>query len=74
MLNHACPLVIVGIYHPPSANHNALNRLSELFISQICSEAVILEDSNIDWMSHAADDLKDLCTELNLTQMITEPT
>ena len=68
------PIVIVGVYRPPSAVPEALQSLSENFSSVSSCETVILGDFNLDWFSPVANEFQDLCLESNLTQLVTEST
>lgn len=53
---------------------HALNNLSELLSKYGRSELLIVANFNIDWRTPVSNTLKDICSELNLFQLITEPT
>lgn len=64
----------VGMYRPPSASTCALSQLSDLLFNYAKYELLLLGDLNLDWLMPASDRLKDIYIELNLAQLITEPT
>lgn len=51
-----------------------LSHLTELLATFISTEVIFLRDFNFDWKTQDSDSFKDFCTEVNLTQLITEPT
>lgn len=52
----------------------ALDKVSDLLSKYAKSELLIMADLNLNWMTPVSDRLKDICTELNLTQLISKPT
>ena len=68
------PLIVSAIYRPPNAPQCATAALSSLLADFAHYELIIMGDLNLDWLTSASDDLKDICNDLNLTQLITEPT
>ncbi|KAL7865358.1 hypothetical protein SRHO_G00106050 [Serrasalmus rhombeus] len=66
--------VLIGIYRPPSAPHSAVEELADLLSKFSASELLVLGDFNLKWLSNASDHLKEICGNLNLTQLINEPT
>ena len=67
-------LIIIGVYRPPSAKPEAIDKLGDLISPYFNNEMLILGDMNQDWKTNASDKLKEVCSNLNLTQLITEPT
>src|SRR4029434_2280482 len=57
------PIVIVGVYRPPSAVSEALQSLSENISSVSSCETVILGDFNLDWFSPVANEFQDRSEE-----------
>lgn len=74
VLGNNARLTLGGVYRPPSAPPCTLCKLSDILSNYANSELLILGDFNLDWLSPVSDKLKDICTELNLTQLITKPT
>ena len=68
------PVVIVGVYRPPSAGPESVHALADLLAKYLDNEMILLGDLNLNWITSASDRLKEVCSSLNLTQMITEPT
>ncbi len=67
-------VIVVGIYRPPSADPDAIDKSSE-FISEYSShEMITLGDFNLNWLTSESDYLKEACGNLNLTQLITDST
>lgn len=67
-------LSVSGVYRPPSAPSSALNDLGKVLANFNSSELVILGDLNQDWLTESSSFLKQLCLELDLTQLILHPT
>ena len=67
-------VTVIGAYRPPSAPPCAIDNLVDIFSSFTASEMLIMGDFNLDWDKPISDSLKDMCTNLNLTQLITKPT
>lgn len=65
---------MVGIYRPPSADPRFLAKIKDLLSQYVNSEMIILCDFNFDWLSDASEYLTEICNNLNLSQLITEPT
>ncbi len=61
---------VMGIYRPPSAPLMALEELGKVLSSVASIELIILGDLNLDWLSDNSGSLKELCLELNLSQLI----
>lgn len=68
------PLVVIGIYRPPSADSESIDSLAKLISMYEDSEMLIMGDFNLNWLNNASDKLKECLSNLNLTQIITEPT
>ena len=66
--------VVAEIYRPPSAPSHAIDDLVELLNPHINSEMLILGDFNLNWLTNVSDHLKEVCGNLLLKQLITEPT
>ncbi len=64
----------MGIYRPPSAPQMALEEIGNLMSSFAFSKLTVLGDLNLNWLSECSARLKELCLELNLTQLINFPT
>lgn len=67
-------LPLLGVYRPPSAPSAGISDLAHLISSHLSSEIILLGDLNLDWLSNTSDGRKDLCIDLNLTQLISAPT
>ena len=65
---------VVGLYRPPSAIPNAMSDITHILSQLSKSEMLVLGDFNLNWLSLDSDGLKEMCTHLNLTQIINEPT
>ncbi len=61
---------VMGIYRPPSAPFMALEELGKVLSSVASNELIILGVLNLDWLSDNSGSLKELCLELNLSQLI----
>ena len=66
--------VVIGVYRPPSAVNSTLTKLAHLISPYVNREVIVMGDFNIDWLSGASEPFKEICSNLNLTQIITEPT
>jgi hypothetical protein len=53
---------VAGVYHKKKFN------------AQLSSELVVLGYFNLDWLIPISDNFKNICLDLNLTQIITKPT
>lgn len=60
----------MGIYCPPSAPVMALEELGKVLSTFASKELIILGDFNLDWLSDISGSLKELCLELNLSQLM----
>lgn len=60
----------MGIYCPPSAPVMALEELGKVLSTFVSKELIILGDFNLDWLSDISGSLKELCLELNLSQLM----
>lgn len=67
-------ITVVGCYRPPSASKDAFQSISEILHKINDSEFILMGDMNWDWLSGNSDCFKDLCNDLNLVQLINEPT
>ena len=68
------PVVIIGVYRPPSAVADAIHALASLMSKYSDMELIVLGDFNQNWNTVASDRFKEVCSSLNLTQLITETT
>ena len=59
---------------PPSAPKSAMEDLGKTLSKYAASELIILGDLNQDYLSDSSSALKQLCLELDLTQLIQHPT
>ena len=66
--------VVVGVYRPPNALANSVDMIFSLLSAYNNSELLILGDFNLNWLSRASDYLKDISCDINLSQLIKEPT
>ena len=70
-------IIIGGIYRPPESNSDYFNLILES-IDRACStnihDIIITGDFNFDMLLDRNNKMKDLLSEFNLTQLITEPT
>ncbi len=67
-------IIVIGIYRPPSAPPEALDKLAELIMPLIDHTMIIPGDLNYDWLTSASDNLKELFYNLNFTQFNSHPT
>ena len=67
-------VVVIGVYRPPSADPRAIDKLAELISQYSNMETLLVGDLNCNWQSNASDYLKEVCGDLNLVQLIKEPT
>ena len=66
--------IVVGIYRPPSAHISAIDKLANLLSQHSNTETIIMSDLNLDWLTSASKYLKEVSGNLNLSQLVTEPT
>ena len=66
--------VVIGVYRPPSAETSSLNDLAHMLSSYGNREVIVMGDFNVDWLSGASESFKEICSNINLPQLITEPT
>ncbi len=67
-------IIVIGIYRPPSANRDSVKALGELLARYQNDELIITGDFNLNWLNSNSDYLKEIFGNLNLTQLITDPT
>ena len=67
-------IIVIGVYRPPSAKSEAIDKLSRLISHYKNEEIIVLGDINLNWATNVSDNWKEVCSNLNLTQLITEPT
>ena len=67
-------LTVIGFYCPPSVNFDALEHFGKWISSYASSELLSMGDINLDWLSVNSSRLKELCTELNLLDILSKPT
>ena len=67
-------LLLIGLYRQPKANANATERIFRLLSSHGISEILMMGDANLNWLTAASNSIKNLCNNLNLSQLITVPT
>ncbi len=63
-----------GWHRPPSASASAVDKLADLLAIYINSELIVLRDLNLNWLNSASDHLKEVCANIHLSQVITDPT
>lgn len=63
-------MTVVGCYRPPSAVKEALTSLSALLLELDYKAIILIRDFNWDCLSSAADNVKDYCDSINLTQIL----
>lgn len=64
--------MVIAINGPPSADSTA--KLEDLISQYAHSELIIIGDFNLDWLFNASEHLKELCNNLNISHLITDPT
>lgn len=67
-------LKVIGVYRPPSADASSIDKLADLLSQYSDVEMIIMGDFNLDWLGNNSSYLKEVSGNLNLTQLITEPT
>ena len=67
-------LYVVGFYRPPSAHNSSIDKLVDILSKYSNIEIIVMGDFNIDWLSNSSDYLKEISGNLNLSQLVTEPT
>lgn len=65
---------IVGVYRPPTAISSSVSDIAHLLSELNKSEVILLGDFNINWLSKDCDNLKERCDDLNLVQIVNDPT
>lgn len=65
---------VVGLYRPPSATPKAISDITCILSQFSKSEMLVLGDFNLNWLSLDSDGPKEMCINLNLAQIINEPT
>ncbi len=65
---------VVGVYRPPSAVTGAIDNLANLLAPYSNLVMLVLGDFNINWLTNDSNTLKEVCDNLNLSQLIEEPT
>lgn len=65
-------IVVIGVYR--FVPKLALEDFGKIMSTYVSSELVVLGDLNLDWLSESSISLKQLCLELNLSQLIQHPT
>ena len=68
------PLVVVGVYRPPSAAADSIHALADLMSKYLDMELLVLGDFNLNWNNTTSNRFKEVCSSLNLSQLITETT
>ena len=66
--------MVAGTYRPLSAASHTVDDLAELLNPYIKPEMLILGDLNLNWLNNAANHLKEVCGNLSLAKLTTEPT
>ena len=67
-------VVVIGVYRPPAAGIDSVATLANLIARFTEDELVVVGDFNLNWLNSNSDHLKEVCGNLSLTQLITEPT
>lgn len=67
-------IVVVCIYRPPAAPSSAINEIGDLLAPFTDSELIVLGNFNLNWLSSASEYLKEVCDNIHLSQLITDPT
>lgn len=65
---------VIGIYRPPSADASYIDKLADLLSQYSNAEMIVMGDFNLDWLSITSNYLKEVGGNLNLSQLVTEPT
>ncbi len=66
-------VTVVGVYRPPAAP-SAIDEIADLLAPFKDSELIVLGDFDLNWLSSASEYLKEVCGNINLSQIITDPT
>ena len=67
-------LYLIGVYRPPSADANSIDRLADIFSQYMDKELIVMGDFNLDWLCDASNYLKEVSGNLGLSQLVMEPT
>ena len=63
-------LLVVGVYRKPTAISSVITDIFNLLVPYEKTEILMLGDLNLNFLTDVSDTLKDLCLDLNLTQLI----
>ena len=68
--------IVIGIYRPPSAGKDSVETLGNLIAQYTKDELIVTGDFNLlaNWLNSNSDHLKEVSGNLNLTQLLVDPT